>query len=147
MSTCDTLSLLKEATRMSDCIFCKIINGEIPAYTIYEDEHLVGFLDIMPAHEGHTLLIPKEHHTSLWELPHNTYTHLMNTANDIARKLDQSISCKRVGLALEGFDVAHAHLHIIPLDTGLQATLSNKPQAPIDAEALKATQDAINAVM
>lgn len=131
---------------MSECIFCKIITGDIPAYTVYDDEHVMAFLDIMPAHEGHTLLIPKVCCSQLWDVPDDVYSHLMAVAKTLASKLNQAIDCKRVGLALEGFDVDHAHLHLIPLDQGLRATLESKPAEPVPAEELKRVQDAINSI-
>lgn len=132
---------------MSDSIFSKIIKGEIPSYKIYEDDIVVAFLDIMPAHEGHTLLVPKQECNLLWDLPDNIYEHLMKTAKHLAVKLEQAIDCKRIGLTLEGFDVPHAHLHLIPLNDGLSKTLSQKPDSPIDAAILKETQDKIVAVI
>ena len=100
-----------------DCIFCKIVNGEIPSYTLYEDELVKVFLDVNPDVNGHTLIIPKKHYTDLFDIDNNTLMHIM----DVAKKIDKILSDKlhTDGLTLvqnNGLkqEVKHFHLHLKP---------------------------------
>ena len=97
-------------------IFTQIINGEIPSYKIDEDEHCYAFLDINPNALGHTLCVPKNEVDKLFELDTNTYSHLMEFAKRIAGALAQAVPCKRVGMAVVGLEVPHAHVHLIPIN-------------------------------
>lgn len=96
---------------MSDCLFCKIIKGEIPSYKIYEDEEFLAFLDIFPKTEGHTLVIPKTHVDKVWD-----YARIgpyFATVTKIARHLKQ-VSRQEVRALVYGFDISHAHVHLMP---------------------------------
>ena len=100
-----------------DCIFCKIIKGEIPSYKIYEDEVIYAFLDINPSSIGHTLIIPKEHTLDITTIDNNTLNHIMSKSKDIAKLLTTKLNAD--GFTLQqnnGFvqEVKHFHLHIIP---------------------------------
>ena len=97
-------------------IFTRIINGEIPSYTIAEDEHCYAFLDINPNAIGHTLCVPKKEVDKLFDLDKETYSHLMVFAKRIAAALKQAVPCKRVGMAVVGLEVPHAHVHLIPIN-------------------------------
>ena len=97
-------------------IFTRIINGEIPSYTIAEDEHCYAFLDINPNAIGHTLCVPKKEVDKLFDLDKQTYSHLMEFAKQIAAALEQAVPCKRVGMAVVGLEVPHAHVHLIPIN-------------------------------
>ena len=97
-------------------IFTQIINGEIPSYKIDEDEHCYAFLDINPNALGHTLCVPKKEVDKLFELDTETYSHLMEFAKRIAGALAQAVPCKRVGMAVVGLEVPHAHVHLIPIN-------------------------------
>ena len=97
-------------------IFTQIINGEIPSYKIDEDEHCYAFLDINPNALGHTLCVPKKEVDKLFELDTKTYSHLMEFAKRIAGALAQAVPCKRVGMAVVGLEVPHAHVHLIPIN-------------------------------
>ena len=97
-------------------IFTQIINGEIPSYKIDEDEHCYAFLDINPNALGHTLCVPKKGVDKLFELDTKTYSHLMEFAKRIAGALAQAVPCKRVGMAVVGLEVPHAHVHLIPIN-------------------------------
>ena len=97
-------------------IFTQIINGEIPSYKIDEDEHCYAFLDINPNALGHTLCVPKKEVDKLFELDTETYSHLMEFAKRIAVALEQAVPCKRVGMAIVGLEVPHAHVHLIPIN-------------------------------
>ena len=96
-------------------IFTQIINGEIPSYKIAEDEHCYAFLDINPNAPGHTLCVPKKEVDKLIDLDEKTYINLMEFAKRIAGALEQAIPCKRVGMAVVGLEVPHAHVHLIPI--------------------------------
>lgn len=100
---------------MEESVFTKIVKGEIPSHRIYEDEKCLAFLDIHPQVEGHTLLIPKEQIDSLWELPDELYHHLWEVCKKIEKRLREVTGAPRIGAAVEGFGVPHAHIHLIPL--------------------------------
>lgn len=94
-------------------IFTKIINGEIPSHKIYEDEHTYAFLDIHPSQPGHTLVVPKKEVDRLEDLPDDDYQHLMMAVKRLAKHLATKTG-KRITLKVIGFDVPHAHIHLIP---------------------------------
>lgn len=100
---------------MENCIFCKIVRGEIQAEKVYEDENTIGFLDIHPKAPGHTLLIPKDHHRWFLDLPDNTYNALFSAAKTLGLKLKNDYDADYVRLGIVGTDVAHVHVHLIPL--------------------------------
>jgi histidine triad (HIT) family protein len=102
----------------TDCVFCKIVNGEIPAVKLWEDEKYFIFLDASPINPGHTLLIPKKHSDYLFDLNDTEYSELMLRAKKIAKILKDKLNPKRIGMAVEGFAVPHVHLHIVPLNMG-----------------------------
>ena len=97
-------------------IFTRIINGEIPSYKIAEDAYCYAFLDINPNAIGHTLCVPKQEVDKLFDLDEKTYLHLMEFAKRIAGALEQAVPCKRVGMAVVGLEVPHAHVHLIPIN-------------------------------
>ena len=97
-------------------IFTKIIEGEIPAYKITEDEHYLAFLDINPNAKGHTLCIPKKEVDKIFDLESEEYLGLMKFARRVAKALENAVPCKRVGMAVIGLEVPHAHVHLIPLN-------------------------------
>ncbi len=99
----------------TSCIFCKIIRGEIPAAKVYEDDSVLAFLDIHPVREGHTLVIPKAHVPEFQDIADEAYEDVMSAAKQVARALRGTTAAERVGLAIVGFDVPHAHVHVIPL--------------------------------
>ncbi len=97
-------------------IFTKIINGEIPAYKVAENDKFLAFLDIRPNAKGHTLCIPKEEVNKLFDLDEDTYMELMAFSRKVAKGLEKAVSCKRVGMAVVGLEVPHVHVHLIPLN-------------------------------
>ena len=107
-------------------IFTQIINGEIPSYKIDEDEHCYAFLDINPNALGHTLCVPKKEVDKLFDLDTKTYNHLMEFTKRIAGALAQAVPCKRVGMAVVGLEVPHAHLHLIPINEMHQMSFQTK---------------------
>ena len=96
-------------------IFTKIINREIPGYIVAENEHALAFLDINPLNEGHTLVVPKKEADKLFDLDKQTYQDLQSFAYDVAQAIEKAIPCLRVGVAVIGLEVPHAHIHLIPL--------------------------------
>ncbi len=97
-------------------LFTKIINGEIPAYKVAEDDRFLAFLDIRPNTKGHTLCIPKEEVNKIFDLDEETYMGLMAFSRKVAKGLEKAVSCKRVGMAVVGLEVPHVHVHLIPLN-------------------------------
>lgn len=97
-------------------IFTKIVNGEIPCYKIAEDDNYLAFLDVNPNAVGHTLCIPKQEIDKIFEIEDNLYLGLMAFSKKVAVALEKAVSCKRVGMAVIGLEVPHAHVHLIPLN-------------------------------
>ena len=117
-------------------IFTKIINGEIPCYKVAENEHCLAFLDIMPRAKGHTLVVPKKEVDQLFDLSDADYSELMSFAKHVATAIKTAVPCKRVGVAVIGLDVPHAHIHLIPLDV-MDDMNFQKPHLVLDAEEMK----------
>ena len=97
-------------------LFTKIVNGEIPCFKIAEDENFLAFLDVNPNAVGHTLCIPKVEINKIFDLDDNLYLGLMVFSKKIAAALEKTVPCKRVGMAVIGLEVPHAHVHLIPLN-------------------------------
>jgi histidine triad (HIT) family protein len=97
-------------------IFARIVAGEIPAYKVAEEEHYLAFLDIFPLKRGHVLVIPKVEVDQLLHLDPQTYLGLMAFAQRVGLGIQQAIPCKRIGMAVLGMEVPHAHIHLVPLD-------------------------------
>ena len=95
-------------------IFTKIVNGEIPCYKVAEDEHHLAFLDVMPIAKGHTLVIPKKEVDLIFDLDEEEYKNLWAFAQKVAKKLKAAVPCVRVGVAVVGLEVPHAHIHLVP---------------------------------
>lgn len=98
-------------------IFSRIVAGEIPCYKVAEDDNYFAFLDISPVAKGHTLVIPKKEVDYIFDLDDATYAGLMAFARRVARALESTVDCKRVGVAVMGLEVPHAHIHLIPITT------------------------------
>ena len=107
-------------------IFTKIVNGEIPCYKIAETEHCFAFLDINPNAIGHTLCIPKQEVDKLFDLPKERYHELLEFARKIAIALEKAVPCERVGMAVVGLEVHHAHIHLIPISQMSEMTFQEK---------------------
>jgi histidine triad (HIT) family protein len=97
-------------------IFTKIINGEIPCYKIAEDENYFAFLDINPLAKGHTLVIPKKEIDYIFDIDDTTHAGLWNFAKRISHAIEKAVPCKRIGIAVIGLEVPHAHIHLIPIN-------------------------------
>ncbi len=98
-------------------IFSKIVNGEIPAYKVAEDENYLAFLDIFPVAKGHTLVIPKKEIDYIFDLDDDLYNGLQVFAKKVAIGLKKAIPCQKVGVLVLGLEVPHAHIHLIPMQT------------------------------
>jgi histidine triad (HIT) family protein len=98
-------------------VFTKIINGEIPAYKIAEDDRFLAFLDVMPLAKGHTLVIPKKETDLIFDMETEEYKDLWAFAQKVAAKVGKAIPCVRVGVAVVGLEVPHAHIHLVPLNS------------------------------
>ncbi|HEY5510122.1 MAG TPA: HIT family protein [Prolixibacteraceae bacterium] len=117
-------------------IFSKIASGEIPSYKVAEDENYLAFLDIFPLAKGHVLVIPKKEVDYLFDLDEATYTGLMSFARKVALAIGKAIPCKRVGVAVLGLEVPHAHIHLVPLNSESDINFS-KPKLQFTAEEFK----------
>jgi histidine triad (HIT) family protein len=107
-------------------IFTKIINGEIPCYKITEDENFLAFLDVNPNAKGHTLCIPKQEINKIFDLEDDLYIGLMQFSKKIAIALEKTVPSKRIGMAVIGLEVPHAHVHLIPLNEMDEMRFQNK---------------------
>ncbi|WP_394759919.1 HIT family protein [Flavobacterium sp.] len=107
-------------------IFTKIVNGEIPCYKIAEDDNFLAFLDVNPNAKGHTLCIPKQEINKIFDINDDLYLGLMAFAKKIAIALEKSVPCKRIGMAVIGLEVPHAHVHLIPLNEMDEMRFQNK---------------------
>jgi len=97
-------------------IFSKIISGDIPAYKVLENENFLAFLDISPLAKGHVLVIPKNETDYLFDITSDEYLELWKFAQQVAKAMDKVIDCKRIGIAVVGLEVPHAHIHLVPLN-------------------------------
>lgn len=107
-------------------IFTKIVNGEIPCYKVAEDANFLAFLDVNPNAKGHTLCIPKQEINKIFDIEDELYLGLMAFSKKIAVALEKTVPCKRVGMAVIGLEVPHAHVHLIPLNEMDEMRFQNK---------------------
>jgi histidine triad (HIT) family protein len=96
-------------------IFTKIIHGEIPSYKVAEDENYIAILDVNPNAKGHTLCIPKQEINKIFDMDEAHYLGLMKFSRNVAKAIEKTIACKRIGVAVVGLEVPHVHVHLIPL--------------------------------
>jgi histidine triad (HIT) family protein len=123
-------------------IFSKIIAGEIPCYKIAEDEHFFAFLDINPVRWGHTLVVPKEETDYIFDLSDERIGQMMQFAKRVALAIREAIPCRKVGMAVLGLEVPHAHIHLIPIDKEGDMDFRNKVSDPAP-ERMKEVAEAI----
>ena len=107
-------------------IFSRIVSGEIPAYKIAETDDYLAFLDVFPTVKGHTLVIPKKEIDYLFDLDEDLYLGLMKFAKQIAPAIEKAVPCQRIGVAVVGLEVPHAHVHLIPINSMADMNFNNK---------------------
>lgn len=100
---------------MEECLFCKIANGDLPAFKLYEDDHILAFLDLHPIRAGHALVIPQAHHVWFEDLPQPLATRITTCAQQISRAMKATYKVERVALFYTGIHVPHAHAHVVPM--------------------------------
>src|SRR3989344_1823292 len=118
---------------MNECIFCKIVKGEIPSSKIYENDKVLAFLDIGPVNKGHTLVIPKEHYTNIYDIPEDILKEVVTAAKKISKAIKKGVNADGINInqsndSSAGQVVMHIHFHIIPRfrDDGLKLWPQNK---------------------
>lgn len=125
-------------------IFSKIIAGEIPSYKVAEDENYLAFLDIFPLKKGHTLIVPKKEVDYIFDLDTETLSGLTLFTQRVAKAIDKTVSCERVGVAVIGLEVPHAHVHLVPLH-GVHDIDFSKPKLEFTQDQFKEIADGIAA--
>jgi histidine triad (HIT) family protein len=118
-------------------IFTKIINREIPAHIVAENDNFIAFLDAFPIKKGHTLVVPKKEVDYIFELDSATYSSLMEFTKTIAVGLKKAIPCEKVGVAVVGLEVPHVHVHLVPMDEVGDMNFSN-PKLKFETSELEA---------
>lgn len=123
-------------------IFSKIIAGEIPCYKVGEDDKNFAFLDINPVNKGHVLVVPKTENDYIFNLSDEDYASLTLFAKKVAKAMEKVIECKRVGVAVIGLEVPHAHIHLIPI-TEEKDIYFSKPKMTLPDDEMKTIAEAI----
>jgi histidine triad (HIT) family protein len=116
-------------------IFTRIINGEIPCYRVAEDDRFIAFLDVRPLKPGHTLVVPKKEVDYIFDLDAKTLADMMLFAQKVAKAMKEVIECNRIGVAVIGLEVPHAHIHLIPISRESDLLFTNPRVSPSPAEA------------
>ena len=111
---------------MKDSIFTKIINGKIDSFKVLENENFLAFLDVNPVKDGHTLVIPKLQVDYIYDLPEDVIKELFVFSKKVAKMLENSFSCNRIGISVIGLEVPHAHIHLIPINKIQDMNFENK---------------------
>lgn len=125
-------------------IFSKIAAGEIPSYKIAEDDRFYAFLDINPLAKGHTLVIPRQETDYLFDLEDQLLADMMVFSKKVALAIEKAVPCKRIGVAVLGLEVPHAHIHLVPLNAETDISFS-KPKLEIPKEEMEAIAEKIRA--
>jgi histidine triad (HIT) family protein len=123
-------------------LFSKIVSGEIPCHRIAENEKFLAFLDIAPLAEGHTLVIPKKEVDYFFDLEDDILAEINGFARDVAKQLERAIPCKRIGVAIIGLEVPHAHVHLVPLQNVSDINFE-RPKLSFTQEELAGTAEKI----
>jgi histidine triad (HIT) family protein len=123
-------------------IFTRIVRGEIPAYKIAETDDFLAFLDVRPLVAGHTLVIPKQEIDYLFDLPEELYVGLHVFAREVARALQRAVPCVRIGTAVIGLEVPHAHIHLVPMNDMSDLSFS-KARLNLSPDEMKALAESI----
>ena len=123
-------------------IFSKIVQGEIPAYIVAENDRFLACLDVFPIAKGHTLVIPKKETNYILDIEDEEFQALWLFAKNVGKKVDRAITCERVGIAVIGLEVPHAHIHLVPINGIGDINFAN-PKLKFSDEEMKAFQMAI----
>lgn len=113
---------------MDDSIFSKIVNNKIPSYKVYEDKNFLAFLDAYPLALGHVLVIPKKQDDYLFDLDEIEYLGLWGFSKKVAKAMDKVLTCERIGVSVIGFEVPHAHIHLVPINDISDLDFSNRKE-------------------
>jgi histidine triad (HIT) family protein len=127
----------------ASCLFCKIVRGEIPSYRIAEDDNYYAFLDINPLAQGHTLVIPKQETDYLFDLEDDLLAGMMVFSKKVALAIEKVVPCKRIGVAVLGLEVPHAHIHLIPINSEADISFS-RPKLKLTDEEFRALAEKIS---
>ena len=111
---------------MKDSIFTKIINGKIDSFKVLENKNFLAFLDVNPVKDGHTLVIPKLQVDYIYDLPEDVFKELFVFSKKVAKMLENSFTCNRIGISVIGLEVPHAHIHLIPINKIQDMNFENK---------------------
>ena len=123
-------------------IFSKIVNGEIPCYKVYEDDEFLAFLDVFPVAKGHVLVIPKKETDYIFDIEDQSYARMWQFAKKISKALRLSVSCERIGISVIGLEVAHAHIHLLPINS-LEDMNFSKPKMSFSKQEFEEIADTI----
>lgn len=123
-------------------IFSRIINGELPCYKIAENEDFIAFLDVFPIVEGHVLVVPKKEVDKLFDLDDDILSKCLVFAKPIARAMEKSFVCNRVGISVIGLEVPHAHIHLVPINSSNDLNFTRE-KLKLSPEQLRAIQQRI----
>lgn len=124
-------------------IFTRIIRGEIPCYKVAENDRAIAFLDIRPLTVGHTLVVPKTEVDSVFDLDDQDYAAVFDLVRSVAEAQKNEIPCNRVGLSVLGFEVPHAHVHVVPLRSEADLNFAN-PKLQLDTEEMQSIADRLH---
>jgi len=127
-------------------IFTRIMRGEIPCYKVAENERAFAFLDIRPLMPGHTLVVPKAEVDNLYDLEDADYQAVFELVREVAAAQKQEIPCTRIGLSVLGFEVPHAHVHVVPLRSEADLNFAN-PKLQLDPEEMQSIADRLHAAI
>ena len=127
-------------------IFSKIVSGDIPAYKVAEDEHHLAFLDIFPLAKGHVLVIPKKETDYIFDITSDEYLELWKFAQRVAKGMDKVIACERIGVAVIGLEVPHAHIHLVPLNNVSDINFE-RPKLKFSEAEMKSVSDLIKSAI
>jgi histidine triad (HIT) family protein len=127
-------------------IFSKIISGEIPSYTIAENELFVAFLDVFPLVKGHVLVVPKIETDKIFDLPEAYLSSMLLFAQPIAKAIEKTMDCKRCGISVVGLEVPHAHMHLLPINTANDLNFT-QPKISVDEQEMLAIQQGLVAAL
>ena len=127
-------------------IFSKIVNNEIPSFKVSEDENYLAFLDVFPLSYGHVLVIPKKETDYIFDLDSDEYLGLWNFSQKVAKAMDKVIVCERIGVAVIGLEVLHAHIHLIPIN-GVSDINFEREKKNFSPERMQEIADKINSAL